>query len=387
MRKAFSQDPSIANFELSADDLGIIKRLRDVLSSEVVISYRFSEAQKALIKAWYDEVLSQNPQIIDTYIKPNGRSLPEEIEAFGKFLLEEIFVEERDLLLLSQLRSLSKDPSIMAISISGFNDKSDRIFSYLVDGAMADIMRIHDSQDVTENHKHIFIDPRQLDVRNFGQIGGVIEPHADDLYKEDERVDVLTLTTVCNETGVPTELYSLNNILHKLEEKYSRDYADRCLLALYYGRATFCSGVNVGGAEFRATHNIISFNGDVVDWCFDMRFFGKSERMYDIQSCREDILHKMVHEAVSLIKEIIYECEPVKGSKATGDFIAVANMKAAHARIQKVTPTEEQLKKQEEGRGFRDLYRSKGSQHRESSFKKWKDRVKKDESRDDEQVL
>jgi hypothetical protein len=176
------------------------------------------------------------------------------------------------------------------------------------------------------------------------------------------------------------ELYSLNNVLQKVEEKHGREHADKCLLALYYGRAAFRSGVNVGGAEFTTTHNIISFNGDVVDWCFDMRFFGENQRMYDIQSCREDglISHKMVQDSVSLIKEIIYECEPIKGSKATGDFIAVANMKAAHARIQKVTPTEEQLKKQEEGKGFRDLYRSKGSQHRASSFTEWKDRVSKE---------
>ncbi len=239
-------------------------------------------------------------------------------------------------------------------------------------------MRVHDSQDAAENHKHIFIDPKQLDVRNFGQIGGTIEPHADDLYKAEEKVDVLTLTTVCNETGVPTELYSLNNVIQKVEEKHGREHADKCLLSLYYGRATFRSGVNVGGTEFAATHNIISFNGNVVDWCFDMRFFGEKTRMYDIQSCDERgvVSHEMVKDAVSLIKEVIYECEPIKGSKATGDFLAVANMKAAHARIQKIVPTEEQLKEQERGKGFRDLYRAKGAQHREKSFTKWENRVK-----------
>jgi hypothetical protein len=50
-------------------------------------------------------------------------------------------------------------------------------------------------------------------------------------------------------------------------------------------------------------------------------------------------------------------------------------MKAAHARIQKVIPTEQQLQRQEEGRGFRDLYRSKGRQHRASSFTEWRERV------------
>jgi hypothetical protein len=386
-RKHDLKPSTIDGLELTQGDREIIKRLRDKLSSESVVSHKFSEEQKKLMEAWYKNLLSHNPSIVETYIAPNGRSLAEEIDAFGKFLLEKIFVGDDDLRLLSQLRSLSKDPSLVAISISGFNDNPDRIFSYLVDGAMSDLMRVHDSQDVTENHKHIFIDPRQLDVRNFGQVGGVIEPHADDLYKEDERVDVLTLTTVCNETGVPTELYSLNNIMQKIEEKHGREYADKYLLALYYGRATFRSGVNVGGAEFTATHDIISFNGDVVDWCFDMRFFGDQQRMYDIQSCHEDglISHKMVQDAVSLVKEVIYECEPIKGSKATGDFIAVANMKAAHARIQKVTPTEAQLKNQEDGRGFRDLYRSKGSQHRASSFKEWKDRVgTKDQRAQDE---
>ncbi len=114
------------------------------------------------MKDWHEKLLSVNPLIGDTYIAPNGRSLVDEIDAFGKFLLERVFVGENDLRLLAQLRSISKDPSLVAISISGFNDNPDRIFSYLVDGAMSNIMRVYDSQDATENHKHIFIDPRQL---------------------------------------------------------------------------------------------------------------------------------------------------------------------------------------------------------------------------------
>ncbi len=377
-KQSDSRITTLGNLKLTQSDLSVIEKLRDTISSERIITYQFSEEQKGLMKQWYEDLLSKNPSIVDTYVPPNGRALVSEIDAFGKFLLEKIFVGEKDLELLQNLRSISRDPSLTAISISGFNDRSDRIFSYLVDGAMSDLMRIHDSQDETENHKHIFIDPRQLDIRNFGQVGGVIEPHADDLYKEDEKVNVLLLTTVCNETGVPTELYSLNNVIQKVEEKHNKEYADKCLLALYHGRATFRSGVNVGGSEVTATHNIISFNGNVVDWCFDMRFFGKQARMYDVQSCDEKglVSHEMVKDAVSLIKEVIYECEPVRGSKATGDFLAVANMKSVHARIQKAIPTQQQLEKQERGEGFRDLYRAKGRQHRENSFTKWEDRVK-----------
>ncbi len=99
-----SKTTNIGSLKLTQNDRSVVERLRDTISSERIISYQFSDEQKGLMKQWCDDLLSKNPLIANTYIPPNGRALVDEIDAFGKFLLEKIFVGEKDLELLSNLR-------------------------------------------------------------------------------------------------------------------------------------------------------------------------------------------------------------------------------------------------------------------------------------------
>jgi hypothetical protein len=59
---------TLDNLELTQSDLSVIEKLRDTISSGRIITYQFSEEQKGLMKQWYEDLLSKNPSIVDTYI-------------------------------------------------------------------------------------------------------------------------------------------------------------------------------------------------------------------------------------------------------------------------------------------------------------------------------
>lgn len=148
---------SVDRITLTQQNIEDVNKIRNILNSERVVEYSLSESQQQLIENWYRNLIIDNPSINDVYIPPNGRVLIDEIDRFKRFLLDKVFIDQQGKSLIEQLATLSKDNSLIAIKIFGFNSQPDRIFSYLVDGAMNDIMRVHDSQDVSENHKHILL--------------------------------------------------------------------------------------------------------------------------------------------------------------------------------------------------------------------------------------
>lgn len=303
-----------------------IQKVRKFAELEKQVSVDCSYMKKSIIEFW-----DENKNSTD------DKSLKEKL----KIIFEENLMNSHKEFFN---KIFGKKTNISCIMFTGLFSSEDPRLGLMVHEALSDLFKINDIQYPYEQHKVMALKKEGLNIGEWSNGSGEINPHCDDLY-EDNETDLLSITVSKDKLKIPTIFYMVKFILKTL--------SDQEIEKMLKIQATFLSGINVSGIIKTKTRNVLQMEDGQISIALDFRddkLTGK--RM--LTRLRSD--QKLIEKIKNNLKDIT----PIYSQPNSGTFFIVNNKKGLHARKElPIKKVEKELQLSDSGPP-RLLYRSKG---------------------------
>jgi len=223
----------------------------------------------------------------------------------------------------------------------------DNHLALIVHEALSDLFHLNDIKYPYEDHKELYVKPEGINYKSWGNGGGEILPHCDDLYEKTDAA-LLSLTVAKDETKTSTTFYQTKHII--------KDLTDKEIEKLSRMKADFISGKNVIGIKYNS-RKVLDYDSkeDDVKIAMDFRIDRNTGQRMTTRLRSDSALLDKIGNAFD-------KYDHISSVPETGTFLIVANQKGLHSRDM-LKLTEEHIERIKTGdveKAPRLLYRSKG---------------------------